>query len=45
MKFTSGSTQKPDVKVDMDKAKPIEFVGALSFVNNLQSLIPSTGFS
>lgn len=45
MKFITGSTQKSDVKVDMDKTKPIEFVGALSFVNNLQSLIPSTGFS
>jgi gas vesicle protein len=45
MKFITGSTKKTDVKVDMNKSKPIEFVGALSFVNNLQSLIPSTGFS
>jgi hypothetical protein len=45
MNFISGSNQKTDVKVDLNKSKPIEFVGALSFVNNLQSLIPSTGFS
>lgn len=45
MKFITGSSKKTDVKVDLDKSKPIEFVGALSFVNNLQSLIPSTGFS
>ncbi len=45
MKFISGSSKKTDIKVDMDKAKPIEFKGALSFVNNLQSLIPATGFS
>ena len=45
MNFISGTNKKTDVKVDMNKSKPIEFVGALSFVNNLQSLIPSTGFS
>jgi hypothetical protein len=45
MKFISGSSKKTDVKVDLNKSKPIEFVGALSFVNNLQNLIPSTGFS
>jgi len=45
MSFISGTAQKTDVKVDLNKSKPIEFVGALSFVNNLQSLIPSTGFS
>jgi hypothetical protein len=45
MNFLSGTNKKTDVKVDLNKSKPIEFVGALSFVNNLQSLIPSTGFS
>jgi hypothetical protein len=45
MKFISGSSKKTDVKVDLNKSKPIEFIGALSFVNNLQDLIPSTGFS
>lgn len=45
MSFLTGSSQKTDVKVDLNKTKPIEFVGALSFVNKLQSLIPSGGFS
>ena len=45
MKFITGSSKKTDVKVDMDMSKPVEFMGALSFVNNLQSVIPSTGFS
>lgn len=45
MNFLSGTNKKTDVKVDLNKSKPIEFIGALSFVNNLQSLIPSTGFS
>jgi hypothetical protein len=45
LEFKSGSSQKTDIKVDINPDKPIEFKGALSFVNNLQSLIPSTGFS
>lgn len=45
MSFLTGSSQKTDVRVDLNKSKPIEFVGALSFVNKLQSLIPSGGFS
>lgn len=45
IKFITGNGKKTDVKVDLNKTKPIEFVGALSFVNNLQNLIPSTGFS
>ncbi|WP_423129527.1 hypothetical protein [Gaoshiqia sp. Z1-71] len=45
LEFKTGSSQKTDVKVDIDKDKPIEFKGALSFVNNLQSIIPSGGFS
>ena len=45
LEFKSGSTQKTDVKVDMDADNPIEFKGVLSFVNNLQSIIPNTGFS
>ncbi len=45
LEFKTGSSEKTDVKVDIDKDKPIEFKGALSFVNNLQSVIPNTGFS
>ncbi len=45
LEFKTGSSQKTDVKVDIDKNNPIEFKGALSFVNNLQSIIPSGGFS
>ncbi|MCG8580961.1 MAG: hypothetical protein MI866_13650 [Bacteroidales bacterium] len=45
MEFKTGNAQKTNVKVDIDADKPIEFKGALSFVNNLQNIIPSTGFS
>jgi hypothetical protein len=45
LEFKMGASEKTDVKVDIDKDKPIEFKGVLSFVNNLQSLIPNTGFS
>ncbi len=45
LEFRSGSSQKTDVKVDINASKPIVFKGALSFVNNLQSIIPNTGFS
>lgn len=45
LEFRTGSLQKTDVKVDIDPTNPIQFKGALSFVNNLQSIIPSTGFS
>ncbi len=45
LEFKTGSSQKTDVKVDIDTNDPIKFQGALSFVNNLQSIIPSTGFS
>ena len=45
LEFRSGSAQKTDVKVDINASKPIVFKGALSFVNSLQSIIPSTGFS
>ena len=45
LEFRSGSSQKTDVKVDINAKNPIVFKGALSFVNNLQSIIPSTGFS
>lgn len=45
MEFKTGNAQKTNVKVDIDSEKPIEFKGALSFVNNLQSIIPNTGFS
>ncbi|MCT4588018.1 MAG: hypothetical protein N4A71_09365 [Carboxylicivirga sp.] len=45
MEFKTGNAQKTNVKVDIDAENPIEFKGALSFVNNLQSIIPNTGFS
>ncbi|MGD9556020.1 MAG: hypothetical protein AB7V25_03275 [Mangrovibacterium sp.] len=45
LEFKTGSSQKTDVKVDIDAENPIKFKGALSFVNNLQSIIPSSGFS
>jgi len=45
LEFRSGSAQKTDIKVDINPKNPITFKGALSFVNNLQSIIPSTGFS
>lgn len=45
LEFRSGSNTKTDVKVEMDSKDPIQFKGALSFVNNLQSIIPNTGFS
>jgi len=45
LEFKSGSSQKTDVKVDIDKNDPIKFKGVLNFVNNLQSIIPSGGFS
>ncbi len=45
LEFKMGSSEKADVKVDIDKDNPIEFKGVLDFVNNLQSIIPSTGFS
>lgn len=45
LEFRSGSSQKTDVRVDINPANPIIFKGALSFVNSLQSIIPSTGFS
>ncbi|UMB59336.1 hypothetical protein MHL31_09610 [Lutibacter sp. A80] len=45
LEFKSGSNSKTDVKIEMDANDPIQFKGALSFVNNLQSIIPNTGFS
>ncbi len=45
LEFKTGSSQKTDVKVDIDADNPIKFKGALSFVNNLQNIIPSSGFS
>jgi hypothetical protein len=46
IEFKTGSSQKTDIKVDLRKDPgPIEFLGPLSFVNNLQSIIPCTGFS
>ncbi len=45
LEFKTGSSQKTDVKVDIDKNDPIKFKGVLNFVNSLQSIIPSGGFS
>ncbi len=45
LEFKTGSSVKTAVKVDIDADNPIEFKGVLSFVNNLQSIIPPTGFS
>lgn len=45
LEFKTGSSEKTDVKVDIDPENPIQFKGVLSFVNNLQSIIPNTGFS
>jgi hypothetical protein len=45
IEFKTGSSQKTDIKVDLKNPEPIKFIGELSFVNNLQSIIPCTGFS
>ncbi len=45
LEFKMGSSEKTDVKVEMNPNNPIEFKGVLNFVNNLQSIIPNTGFS
>ncbi|WP_414660890.1 hypothetical protein [Horticoccus sp. 23ND18S-11] len=42
IEFTASSRKKPDVNVDFGG---IEFVGVLSFVESLRSLIPLDGFS
>ena len=38
--FTAKSGHKPDVKVDLDPAKPVEFDGDLKFVEELRKAIP-----
>jgi hypothetical protein len=43
LEFRTGSSQKTDVKVELEKI-PLSFMGPLSFVNSLQSIIPSSGF-
>ncbi len=45
LKFSGGSSGKAAVNVDLGPGMPLEFMGALDFVNNLQSIIPKTGFS
>jgi hypothetical protein len=42
--FTTGSNAKIDFTVDMAK-QPLRFLGALTFVNDLQKFIPADGFS
>jgi hypothetical protein len=45
LEFKTGSSQKTDVKVELATPVPISFMGPLSFVNSLQSIIPSSGFA
>ncbi|MBI9059333.1 MAG: hypothetical protein JEZ01_16345 [Labilibaculum sp.] len=45
LKFGGGSGRKADVKVVMAEDDSILFLGPLSFVNQLQNLIPSNGFA
>jgi len=45
LKFSTGSGKKADVKVVMAEDDSIVFLGPLSFVNQLQNLIPSNGFA
>jgi hypothetical protein len=45
LKFSGGSSGKANVNVDLGPGMPLEFIGALDFVNSLQSIIPKTGFS
>lgn len=42
--FKVDSSAKLDFSIDLDK-NPIRFLGALSFVNDLQKFIPADGFS
>lgn len=42
--FRANSNAKVDVSIDMAK-QPLRFLGALSFVNDLQKYIPDDGFS
>ena len=49
IEFTSKSGKKPETKVELDDElgtdeKPIEFSGALKFVDSLKDLIPFKGF-
>ena len=43
--FRSQPGQKLDFSAELDAANPVEFLGALSFVNELRRFIPSSGFS
>lgn len=42
--FKTGSNAKVDFTVDM-KEQPLQFLGPLSFINDLQKYIPADGFS
>ena len=42
--FESGTGSNNGIKVSMDNT-PMQFMGALSFINNLNNFIPSNGFS
>lgn len=39
--FASRNGEKPDIKVKLDEAKPLEFTGDLEFVEDLRRAIPS----
>jgi hypothetical protein len=43
--FRTKSGEKADFSAELDPANPVEFLGALSFVNTLREFIPSDGFS
>lgn len=43
--FRAQSGEKLDFSAELDQANPIEFLGELAFVNELQKFIPSNGFS
>ena len=44
LRFETGTSGKSSVKVDMGDI-PMEFTGDLDFINSLNSIIPSSGFS
>ena len=43
--FRSKPGEKLDFSAELNAATPVEFLGALSFVNELRRFIPSSGFS
>jgi hypothetical protein len=45
LEFKTGSSKKTDVRVSLVSPVPLSFMGPLSFVNSLQSIIPADGFA